>query len=231
MLAGNNDRIGQFAVEGVGVPRVDGGAERICVDGRIADVGFIGVDELDDGEKVLGVVVASLRFCEVEGAGARGVGWRRWCFRGRSGCWTVEAGAWWLCGPSARLCRRRWHDCVSCRIGTALAPARSVGDGGAGVVRICHVVACDRRCWWSARCGSRRNGLPLPRRGEIVDAALVVEAGVRGEVGLDVSVAVGGALNLVAGLVDGAGHEAGLVVAEILLDGGAEEVVVLGVVA
>ena len=58
-----------------------------------------------------------------------------------------------------------------------------------------------------------------------------MEAGVRGEVGLDVSVAVGGALNLVAGLVDGAGHEAGLVVAEILLDGGAEEVVVLGVVA
>ena len=58
-----------------------------------------------------------------------------------------------------------------------------------------------------------------------------MEAGVRGEVGLDVSVAVGGALNLVACLVDGAGHEADLVVAEILLDGGPKEVGVLGVVA
>lgn len=71
----------------------------------------------------------------------------------------------------------------------------------------------------------------MPRRREIVDAALVVEAGVRGEVGLDVRIAVRGALNLVAGLVNGAGHEAGLMVAEILLDGGPEEVVVLGVVA
>lgn len=143
VLAGNNDGIRQFAVEGVGVPRVDGGAERTRADGRIADVGFVGVDELDDGEKVLGVVVASLRLCEVEGAGASGVGWRRWCFRSRSGCWTVEAGGWWRCGPSARLCRWRWHDRVSCGIGTALAPARSVGDGDAGIVRICHVVACD----------------------------------------------------------------------------------------
>lgn len=58
-----------------------------------------------------------------------------------------------------------------------------------------------------------------------------MEAGVQGEVGLDVSVAVGGALDLVACLVEDAGHEAGLVVAEILLDGGPEEAVVLGVVA
>ena len=143
VLAGNNDGIGQFAIEGVGVPRVDGGAERICVDGRIADVGFVGIDELDDGEEVLGVVVAILRLCKVEGAGARGVGW---CFLSRTGGWTVEAGGWWRCGPSTRICRRRWHDCVSCGIGAALAPARSVGDGGAGVVRICVVVACDRRC-------------------------------------------------------------------------------------
>ncbi len=143
VLAGDNDGIGQFAIEGVGVPRVDGGAERICVDGRIANVGFIGVDELDDGEEVLGVVVAILRLCEVEGAGARGVGW--W-FRSRTGCWTAEAGSWWGCGPSTRVRRRRWHDCVSCGIGAALAPARSVGDGGAGVVGICLVVACDRRC-------------------------------------------------------------------------------------
>ena len=58
-----------------------------------------------------------------------------------------------------------------------------------------------------------------------------MEAGVRGEVGLDGRVVVGGALDLVAGLVDGAGHEAGLVVGEILPDGGPEEVVVLGVIA
>ena len=58
-----------------------------------------------------------------------------------------------------------------------------------------------------------------------------MKASVRGEVGFDVSVAVGGVLNLVAGLVDGVGHEAVLVVFEILLDGGPEEVVVLGVVA
>lgn len=58
-----------------------------------------------------------------------------------------------------------------------------------------------------------------------------MEAGVQGEVGLDVSVAVGGALELVVGLVDDARHEASLVVAEILLDGGPEEAVVLGIVA
>lgn len=58
-----------------------------------------------------------------------------------------------------------------------------------------------------------------------------MKAGVRGKVGLDIRVAVGDALDLVAGLVDGAGHEAGLVVAEILPDGGPVEVVVFGVVA
>ena len=58
-----------------------------------------------------------------------------------------------------------------------------------------------------------------------------MEAGVRCEVGLDVRVAVGGALDLVARVVDGAGHETGLVVAEILPDGGPKEVVVLGVAA
>ncbi len=57
-----------------------------------------------------------------------------------------------------------------------------------------------------------------------------MKASVRGEVGFDVSVAVGGVLNLVAGLVDGVGHEAVLVVFEILLDGGPEEVEVLGIV-
>ena len=84
VLAGDNDGIRWFAVEGVGIPRVDGGVERICVDGSITDVGLIGVDELDDVEEVLGVVVTCLRFCEVESAGARSVGWRWWCFRGRS---------------------------------------------------------------------------------------------------------------------------------------------------
>lgn len=58
-----------------------------------------------------------------------------------------------------------------------------------------------------------------------------MDAGVRCEVGLDVRVAVGGALDLVARVVDDAGHETGLVVAEILQDGGPEEVEVLGVVA
>ena len=57
-----------------------------------------------------------------------------------------------------------------------------------------------------------------------------MEAGVRCEVRLDVRVAVGGALDLVARVVDGTGHEASLVVAEILPDGGPEEVVVLGIV-
>lgn len=58
-----------------------------------------------------------------------------------------------------------------------------------------------------------------------------MDAGVRGEVSLDVSVVIGGALDLVAGLVDCAGHEADLVVAKVFLDGGPEEVEVLGVVA
>ena len=80
MLAGDNDGIGQFAVEGVGVTRVNGGAERVRVgDGRVSDVGLVCVDELDDGVKVLRVVGAVLRFGEVEGAGACGVGWRWWC--------------------------------------------------------------------------------------------------------------------------------------------------------
>ena len=91
------------------------------------------------------------------------------------------------------------------------------------------MVARDRRR--ACRCGRRRSGKSLPGGGEVVDAALIVEAGIRGEVGLDIGVAIGGALNLVASLVDGAGHEAVLVVAEILPDGGAEEVVVFGVIA
>lgn len=151
------------------------------------------------------------------------------------GSGAVEAGGRWGRGPGARLRRRRRHDGVRCGISAALAPARSVGDGGAGVLGVGRVVARDRRC--ARGCGGRwsggrgRSGKPLPRGGEVIDAALVVEAGVRGEVRLDIRVTVGGALDLVAGLVDGAGHEAGLVVAEILLDGGPVEVVVFGVVA
>lgn len=151
------------------------------------------------------------------------------------GSGAVEAGGRRRRGPSARLRRRRWHDGVRGGIGAALAPARSVGNGGAGVLRVGRVVARDRRC--ACRCGgrwsggSRRSGQSLPRGGEVVDAALVVEAGVRGKVRLDIRVAVGGALDLVTGLVDGAGHEAVLVVAEILPDGRPIEVVVFGVVA
>ena len=58
-----------------------------------------------------------------------------------------------------------------------------------------------------------------------------MKTGVRGKVGLDVCVAVGGALDLVAGLVDSALHKGVLVVAEILLDGWTEEVEIRGVVA
>ena len=146
----------------------------------------------------------------------------------------VEAGGRRGCRPSARLRRRRWHDGVGCWISAALAPARPVGDSGASVVRVGSMVARDRCC--GCRCGSRCSGgrrswQPFPRGGKVVDAALIVEAGVRSKVGLDICIAVGGTLDLVAGLIDGAGHEGVLVVLEILLDGGAEEVEVLGVVA
>ena len=52
----------------------------------------------------------------------------------------------------------------------------AVGDSGAGVVRVGGVVARDGRC--ACRGRRRRSGIPLPR-GEVVDAALVMKAGVR----------------------------------------------------
>ena len=76
MLAHNNDGMGQLAIKRVRICCIDGGAKGIVVvDGRVANVGFIGVDELDDGVEIVRVASTGLRFYEVEGAGAFCVRW------------------------------------------------------------------------------------------------------------------------------------------------------------
>lgn len=87
VLADDDDGVGQLAGERVRVGGVDGGAEGVVsVNGGVADDIFGGVDEVDDGEEILGVVAETgLRFGEVEGAGAWCVSWC-WCW-GRCRCW------------------------------------------------------------------------------------------------------------------------------------------------
>jgi len=75
VLAHNNDGMGQFAIKRVWICCIDGGAKGIVVDGRVANVGFVSVDELDDGVEIFRVAFTALRFCEVEGAGACCVRW------------------------------------------------------------------------------------------------------------------------------------------------------------
>lgn len=71
VLPHNNDGVGQLAIKRVRICCIDKGAKGIVVvDGRIANVDFVGVDELDDGVEIGRVVSTGLRLCEVEGAGA-----------------------------------------------------------------------------------------------------------------------------------------------------------------
>ena len=76
MLAHNNDGMGQLTIKRVMICCIDGCAQGIVVvDGRVANVGFVGVDELDDGVEIVRVAFTDLRFFEVEGAGASCVRW------------------------------------------------------------------------------------------------------------------------------------------------------------
>lgn len=90
MLARDDERVRQFAVEGVAAAVADAGADGVRGRG-VADVGAAAVFEVDDGEEVAAVGFAVLRFGEVEGALACGVG------GGRGGC----AGGRWGGGGAA----------------------------------------------------------------------------------------------------------------------------------
>ena len=86
----------------------------------------------------------------------------------------------------------------------------------------------------SCGCGGRRGRgqrFACPGCREVVDAALVVKAGVVCEVVLHGHVAVAGGLELVACVVDRAGQEGRFVVGEVFLHSRAEEVEVRGAVA
>ena len=67
MLARNSDEMKQLAIKRVRICCINEGAKRIVVvDGHVANVGFVGVDELDDGLEIVRVASTGLRFCEVE---------------------------------------------------------------------------------------------------------------------------------------------------------------------
>lgn len=65
----------------------------------------------------------------------------------------------------------------------------------------CDSSTCSSGGPWSSGRRATIEVLPGPGRQE-VDAALVMEAGVRGEVGFDVNVVIAGALDLVASVID-----------------------------
>lgn len=146
-----------------------------------------------------------------------GNGTARWCrlictpsrnVASRRRRWAIKARSRRRGSPRTRLGRRGRHHSISRRIGPTVAPSPPISDSRAGILRISSVGACDSsagssRGRWSSGRRAAIEGFPAPG-GQEVDAALVVEAGVRGEVGFDGGVIVAGALKLVAGGIDGA---------------------------
>ena len=91
--------------------------------------------------------------------------------------------------------------------------------------------ACSGACGRCGGSGRWWQRFARPGRGEVVDAALVCHAGVAGEVVLDSRVPIAGCLQLVTCVIDGAGHEGGLVVRQVFEYSWPEEIEVSGCIA
>ena len=157
------------------------------------------------------------------------------CWGGRWSNVAIPAGRRRGRRPRARLRRVARHDGIGGGTVAALAPAGSICNRGARVVRVCGMVAGDGGAAGGrggGRGGGGGGGEGFPRPGgEEVDTALIVVAGVVGEVSFHLGLVAGCGGQLVARLVDRARHERRLVGAEVFLDGGAEEAEVRGRVA
>ena len=96
--------------------------------------------------------------------------------------------------------------------------------GHGGCACGCACGACGGACGRCGGLGRWWQRFSRPGRGEVINAALVCHAGVAGEVVFDSHVPITRRLQLVACVIDGTGHEGGLVVRQVFEDSWPEEI-------